>query len=310
MPRKIASIIAAATAAVIGATAFPGTASADPIIGVPPQCTPSNDVSGPDFNVKLCGVSDVDQFRNDLADNGDAYCGPTSLYNVLHYFSHEKGAPIGWGTKRVGDADPLKPADYDVVTDSIWRIGIHASYDGKTNLNDLQTAFNIATIKSRDAGWETEVGNVSTATATDFAGALAGRLNKGPLQMAYGRYKTRTNGSLERSGGHIMTVVAAQGNFNGTTMQLKLADPGRAGDHKQGDYLDTQSAYQLLDVTLTRRAIWEHMPPADDPNTAKDESLEEGDYRIVSRWELTGPQYTGTTRQMVENFNWFTMTKP
>ena len=127
----------------------------------------------------------------------------------------------------------------------------------------------------------------------------------------YGRYKAGpTAGSLQRSGGHIVTVVSATGNFNGTTIQLKLADPGRALDSGQGNYLYTQSAYESLDVTLNKKVFTEYVPVKDDENTREDESMQPGTYRTVTRWELTGPRYVSdTTRQMVEGFNWFDMAK-
>ncbi|WP_086823018.1 hypothetical protein [Allokutzneria sp. NRRL B-24872] len=304
-------IIAAAATAATAAVSVPGTALANDTIGTPQPCVKLSDVTGPDFDVKQCGVSDVDQFRAGLENNGNAYCGPASLYNVLHYWGHVKKAPVGWVTTRVGNLDPKDQADYNVITNSIGRIGVDSKYDGGTKLSNLQTAFTIATKPARDIGWSTGVGNVSTATSPDFSGELAKRLNQGPLQIAYGRYKAGPEaGSLQRSGGHIVTVVAAKGSFNGNTVQLKLSDPGRAGDHGDGDYLKTQSDYQLLDVTLTKKSIKEYVPVTDNEETAEDESLQPGTYRTVTRWELTGPQYIGSTRQMIENFNWFVMAPP
>ncbi|WP_181774806.1 hypothetical protein [Amycolatopsis pittospori] len=304
------SLILAAAATLTGVATFQGTASADKI-GTPAPCVKATDISGADFDVKQCGVSDVDQFRAGLENDGNAYCGPASLYNVLHYWGHVRKAPVGWVTTRVGQLDPKDPADYNVITNSIGRIGVDSKYDGGTSLSNLQTAWTIATKPARDAGWSTSVGNMSTANTTDFSGELAKKLNEGPLQIAYGRYKAGpTAGSLQRSGGHIVTVVAAKGSFNGNTVQLKLSDPGRAGDHKEPGYLGTQSEYQLLDVTLEKKTIWEYRPVTDDPDTGVDESLKPGTYRSVVRWELTGPQYIGTTRQMIENFNWFDMSAP
>jgi hypothetical protein len=298
-------------AAALTAVVAPATAVADPIIGTPPPCVGASDLAGADFNVKKCGVSDVDQHRAGLESNGGAYCGPASLYNVLHYWGHEKDAPVGWLTTKVGNLNPKDPADYSVITNSIGRIGVDAKYNGGTNLTNLRTAWNIATKPARDAGWTTSTGAVSTHENPDFAGELAKKLNEGPLQLVYGRYKAGpTTGSLQRSGGHIITVVSATGSFGGSTIQLKLADPGRAGDSGQGNYLYTQSAYESLDVTLTKRSIKEYVPVKDDENTREDESLEPGTYRTVTRWELTGPRYVSdTTRQMVEAFNWFDMAK-
>lgn len=298
-------------AAALTAVVAPATAVADPIIGTPPPCVGASDLVGPQFNVKKCGVSDVDQHRAGLESNGNAYCGPASLYNVLHYWGHQKDAPVGWLTTKVGNLDPKDPSDFSVITNSIWRIGVDAKYDGGTSLGNLRKAWDIATKPARDAGWTTSTGAVSTHENPDFAGDLAKKLNEGPVQLVYGRYKAGpTTGSLQRSGGHIVTVVSATGSFGGSTIQLKLADPGRAGDSGQGDYLYTQSAYESLDVTLTKRSIKEYVPVKDDENTREDESLEPGTYRTVTRWELTGPRYVSdTTRQMVEAFNWFDMAK-
>ncbi|MCO1579172.1 hypothetical protein M8C13_25820 [Crossiella sp. SN42] len=306
MIRKASNLILAAAATAATMAALPGAASAD--IAPPPACVRATDVSGADFDVKQCGISDVDQFRAGLENNGSAYCGPASLYNVLHYWAHEKNAPVGWLTTDLRNLNPKDQADYNVITNSIGRIGVDAKYDGGTNMGNLRNAFTIATKKARDAGWTTTSGNTSSHTSTDFSGDLAKKLNEGPVQMVYGRYKEGPQtGSLERNGGHIVTVVAAKGSFGGNTVQLKLADPGRAWDHGDGDYLKTQSAYESLDVTLTRRVINEYLPVDDNPDTAEDESLKPGTYRTVNRWELTGRRYVGTTRQMVETFNWFSM---
>ncbi|MFS8096229.1 hypothetical protein LFM09_03730 [Lentzea alba] len=299
------------TAAVLTAVLTPATALANPIAGQPAPCVGASDLVGPVFNVRKCGVSDVDQFRAGLENNGNAYCGPASLYNVLHYWGHEKNAPVGWLTTKVGNLNPMAQSDYNVITNSIWRIGVDAKYDGGTSLTNLRTAWDIATKPARDAGWTTSRGVVSTNEQIDFAGELAKRLDKGPLQLVYGRYKDGPQaGSLQRSGGHIVTVVAASGTFNNTTVQLKLADPGRALDSGQGDYLHTQSQYESLDVYLVRKNIYEYVPVKDDENTREDESLQPGTYRYVQRWELSGPRYiSDTTRQMVEGFNWFDMAK-
>ncbi|MCK2243417.1 MULTISPECIES: hypothetical protein [unclassified Crossiella] len=309
MNRRTGHLILAAAATAITAAALPGTASAD--IAPPPVCVKSTDVTGPAFDVKQCNVSDVDQFRAGLENNGNAYCGPASLYNVLHYFAKDRNAPVGWLTTDLRNVDPKNPAQYNLVTNSIGRIGVDAKYDGGTKMGNLRTAFDIATGKARNAGWATGTGNISSHTSQDFSGDLAKRLNAGSVQLVYGRYKAGpTTGSLERNGGHIVTVVAAKGDFGGNTVQLKLADPGRAGDHGDAGYLDDQSAYESLDVTLTKRSINEYVPVEDDVNTTEDESLQPGTYRTVTRWELTGPRYIGTTRQMVETFNWFAMAPP
>ncbi|WP_367132667.1 hypothetical protein [Saccharothrix sp. HUAS TT1] len=306
------ALLAALATTAVSTLALPGLAVADPVLGIPTPCVKLSDVTGPDFEVKQCGVSDVDQHREGMAANGGTHCGPASLYNVLHYWAHVKKAPVGWLTTRVGNIDPKDPADYNIVTNSIGRIATDSLWnveDG-TKSGNLRTAFTVATKPARDLRWETATGVVGTTAGSDFAGELAKKLNQGPVQMWYGRYSTGPQSSLVRGGGHIVTVVSAKGSFGGDVVQLKLADPGRAGDHGQGDYLGTQSAYQSLDVTLVRRSVWEYLPVKDDEATPVDESLQPGTYRTVERWELTGPQYVGETRQLVEGFNWFWMSPP
>ncbi|HVK23428.1 MAG TPA: hypothetical protein VM677_18905 [Actinokineospora sp.] len=310
MFRKLVITTAAVAA---GVAAVPGVAAADIIIGTPAPCVRLSDVTGPDFDVKLCGVSDVDQYRKGLEADGGSYCGPTSLYNVMHYWAHVKNAPIGWFTTRIGNLDPQDYADQPVITNSIAKIGADAKYDLEdgTNLGNLQTAWTNATKPARDAGWATGQGNVNSSTAVDFAGDLAKRLNVGPLQMSYGRYYAGPkSGSWERDGGHIVTVVSAKGSFGGDTMQIKIADPGSAADHGDGNYLYTQSAYALRDFTLKKVTFNEYSPVADDPDTATDESTQPGTYKQTVRWELVNPFQGETKRVMIENYNWFVMAPP
>jgi len=302
------AIIAAAT---LSTLALPAVASADPVIGQPAPCTKVTDLAGPDFSVKQCGVSDVDQHRAGLENNGSAYCGPASLYNVLHYWGHEKNAPVGWLSTKVKNLDPQDQADYNVVTNSIWRIGEDAKYDGGTNLYNLRAAWNIAAQPARDAGWATVAAGVNTDGAADFGGDLARKLARGPVQMVYGRYSAGPKtGSLQRGGGHIVTVVSVQGSFNGSTLQVRYMDPGRASDHGVGDYLDTQSAYATLNATLTKKTVVQWIPTKDNPENDLGEIATPGTFKTVTRWQLTTPGSTAPTTQLVEGFNWFDMAPP
>ncbi|MET9633227.1 hypothetical protein ABZX92_37795 [Lentzea sp. NPDC006480] len=302
------AIIAAAT---LSTLALPAVASADPVIGQPAPCTKVTDLVGPDFSVKQCGVSDVDQFRAGLENNGGAYCGPTSLYNVLHYWAHEKNAPAGWLTTKIKELDPQDQADYNVITNSLYRIGVDAKYTEKgTNLYNLRTAWTIATKPARDAGWSTATSGVDTRTSADFAGDLARKLARGPVQMVYGRYSDGPADSLQRGGGHIVTVVSVDGSFDGTTVQVRYMDPGRAADHGVGDYLDTQSAYATINATLTKKTVVEWIPTKNNPENDLGDIAIPGTFRTVTRWQLTTPGSTATTTQLVEGFNWFDMAAP
>ena len=302
------AIVAAATLSTI---ALPAVAAADPVIGQPTPCVKVTDLAGPDFSVKQCGVSDVDQHRAGLENNGGSYCGPSSLYNVLHYWAHEKNAPVGWLTTKVKNLAPHDQADYGVITNSIGRIGTDAKYTSKgTNLTNLRTAWTIATKPARDAGWAAVTDGVSTHTTPDFGGEMAKKLARGPVQMIYGRYSAGPQNSLQRGGGHIVTVTAVDGSFGGDTVQVRYMDPARAADHGVGDYLKTQSGYATVTATLTKKAVYQYSPVTDDPDTDVDESLTPGTYRWVTRWQLTTPDSTATTTRLVEGFNWFDMAPP
>lgn len=280
---RIAIAIAAASAA--AALALPSAASAA-------GCTETHDTSAPTYNVSLCGVSDIDQFRTGLPSNGNSFCGPGSLYNVLNGMYHRQGLPSNIGIVSMATAD----ASYYWGTAFVNGLGTYAggSEDG-TSAGDNRTAFKKATANADANGWNLATGVVDTMTTLEFGHAIAQRLDKAPVQMWYGRYSQSDNGFyLERNGGHIVTVVSAKGSTGTGQVELLLHDPGRAADHGIGDYLDTQSAPRLEKVTLKRVAF----------NVMKDGVVE-----IRYRWELTGDNYIGATRQMVEGFNWFSATK-
>ncbi|MCX2951194.1 hypothetical protein [Lentzea sp. NEAU-D7] len=302
------AIIAAATLSTI---ALPAVAAADPVIGQPAPCVKIADLAGADFSVKQCGISDVDQYRAGLENNGGSYCGPSSLYNVLHHWAHERNAPVGWLTTKVKNLDPKDPADHNVITNSVGRIGVDAQYTSKgTKLSNLRTAWTIATKPARDAGWSTATEGISPHGNADFGGDMAKKLARGPLQMLYGRYTAGPQSSLQRGGGHLVTVTAVEGSFGGNTVQVRYMDPAKAADHGVGDYLKTQSTYATVTATLTKRSVYEYIPVTDNPDTDTDESLTPGTYRTVTRWQLTTPTSTPTTTVLVEGFNWFDMAPP
>lgn len=301
--------LAAASAVFAGPTSYAAPSGGPGGLSIN-SCVETRDLQGSQYDVSLCGVSDVDQQRAGLASNGGGYCGPASLFNVLDWWATRADTKIGWMTTDLRNVDPQDPADYMVTGNSIDRLATDALYkDGGTTLTNLRTAYSKATTAVRAAGGSTQAGVVDSSQVQDFGGELAKRLAIGPLQMIYGRYTPGPQfQSLTRSnGGHIVTVVSATGSFGGNTVTLELADPARASDHGQGNYLYTQSDYARLTVTLTRRVLNEWRPNADNPNTPQNESLQ-GSYRTITRWQLTGPDYVGSTIGLVEGFNWFRVT--
>jgi hypothetical protein len=278
---RIALAIAAAGAAI----AVPSSASA--------ACSPSGDAAAPAYNVRLCGVTDIDQFRATLENNGSAYCGPASLLNDLFWFQ-AKGLPVRINGDGLAGLDPLDQDDYSTITRRLDSLAFH--YDGQDGsmMGENLEGFDWATSYARDHGWMTVRGNVTTSTS-DFGLELASKLKTAPVQMVYGRYSKNIDGTYKRNGGHILTVVAASGVSGSGEVSLTLHDPARADDHGEGYYLYTQSAPRDEVVTLKKTNIM---------------VADSGGVNWKTVWEVTGnDEYAASTRQMVESFNWFSAVK-
>lgn len=305
-----AALAATATALALPATSAEAAGPSGPG-GLSSGCVEKRQLAGPSYDVSLCGVVDVDQFRKGIALDGSLYCGPSALFDVLDWWATREDTKIGWFSTDLRNVDPADPADYMVTGNAIERIAEHAKFsedDGGVTMDNLKVAFGKATQPVRDTGGTTKTGSVDSRDV-DFATQLATRLASGPLTLVYGRYTPApANQGLARTGGgHIVTVVGARGNDAGNTITLDLSDPGRAADHLQGSYLYTQSAYQKLTATLTRTQLNEFTPVADNPQTPFDESHGglNGTYRTITRWVLTGPAYASTSTQVVEGFTWY-----
>lgn len=277
---RLALVLAAVGAAV---AASPSSASAA-------ICSPSGDDAGPAFNVQICGASDIDQFRSGLLNGGNAYCGPSSLFNTLYYFQKVKGLPVTQtGNSTWADMDPLDPNDYYLVSTRLAALGAMAGQTetGTTAANN-RGAFEESTQWAQDHGWNTSSGFVNSDATAEYGLEIAKRLMKGPVQLWYGRYAKNADGTYARNGGHAVTVVAASGSTGTGTVKLYLYDPARNNESPQDPY--AQSAYRHEVVTLTKTSI-----------------------KVGSSsrtfWELTGSNYVGSTRQMVETINWFSVAK-
>ncbi len=290
---RIATAIAVAIAA--AALALPSAASADTMaLSAQPPCAESHDASAPAFNVRLCGVSDIDQYRTGLPGNGNVICGPSSLFNVLNGMYNRQGIPVVAGGISMAFIDQTNPAAFSAGTTFLDTLGGWAGgSDGFTGWGDNRNAFKQAMAYADANGWNVATGMVDTMTTAEFGLAIAQRLDKAPVQLGYGTYSMGDEGYLERTGGHFMTVVSAKGATQTGEVELLLHDPARAADHNVGTYLETQSAYRTEKVTLKKVAF----------NVKVD-----GIVQIRYRWQLTGDTYVGGTR-MVEGFNWFSATK-
>lgn len=296
----------AIVAAGIAATVAPTTTSYadEPPIGTP--CTDVRDTVGPHFEVKLCDVTDVDQFRTNLYGNGNVYCGPASLYNILYYLGEHKGLPVRASAddpEKLTDFNPTDPKHQNAVGGWINWLGFNAGMGptpGGSGAGGNRAAFDAATAVAKSQNWFVNRGQTDTHTTPEFGFEMAKRVAHAPVQMWYGRYTLNDDNTLTRGGGHIVTVVSAEGDLNTGKVELTLADPGRAPDHGNPGYLDGQSTYRYETVTLYRMAINVKVVP------------ENADPYVVQRtyWRLLGENYTGDTFQFVEGYNWFQAAPP
>ena len=208
----------ATIAAVAASLAAPSVASADsinfPTGGITAPCSEIRDTDST-YNVRLCGVPDVDQFRTGLAGNGGAHCGPTSLFNIMYYLGKQVGAPLGDGLgDKITEFNPANPATYYNTTIQIDKLGTAAKVDeDSSTAADNRAAFKAYGAASDDTGWSYNTGSVDSDSIAEFGYELAKRLRHAPAQMWYGRYnsaRTSTGTIVHRDGGHAITIVSAK----------------------------------------------------------------------------------------------------
>lgn len=300
----------ATIAAVAASLAAPSVASADsinfPTGGITAPCSEIRDTDST-YNVRLCGVPDVDQFRTGLAGNGGAHCGPTSLFNIMYYLGKQVGAPLGDGLgDKITEFNPANPATYYNTTIQIDKLGTAAKVDeDSSTAADNRAAFKAYGAASDDTGWSYNTGSVDSNSIAEFGYELAKRLRHAPAQMWYGRYnsaRTSTGTIVHRDGGHAITIVSAKGTVGSGEVELTAMDPGRAPDHQVGSYLDTQSPYTLQTIKLTKVSLNEVYSVG--PNKVS--------IRKVTRWKLSGPSYdpNNPVKAMAESFSWYSAAPP
>jgi hypothetical protein len=164
-----------------------------------------------------------------------------------------------------------------------------------------RAAFDAATVGAKASGWTVNRGGTGSDGLPEFGLEMAKRLRQAPLQLWYGRYVLNEDNTHTRTGGHAVTVVAAKGDVGSGKVELTLHDPARSDDHKTPGYKDTQSEIRDEKVTLYRVAI---RTKSVDKETGV-ETIKQHTY-----WRLFGENYTGTTLQYVEAFNWFETAPP
>jgi hypothetical protein len=298
----------AAIAAVAATLAAPSVASADSVVSTTGVITaPCSEIRDTDstYNVRLCGVTDIDQFRSGLAGNGNAHCGPSSLYNVMQYIGKQVGAPL---QNPFGDLiteyNPHNPSHYLNVTNQLWQLGEDIGWleTGGTSATANRNTYMDYASYSDDTGWSYDTGAVSTTDTPDFGYELAKRLRHAPVQLWFGRYTAHLNGTKRRTGGHGITVVSAKGTAGSNEVELTVMDPAEAPDHGVGTYLNTQSPATLETLKLKKVSFIE---------SVLDEKAKTITLRQITRWQMSGPQYDPTTTtKMAEIFSWYNAAPP
>ncbi|WP_018349419.1 hypothetical protein [Longispora albida] len=304
--KRFLTALGISVAVVAPGVAATGTA-AQADITFPPACGEVRDTtataSAPGFEVKLCGVTDVDQLRVDLIGNGNTHCGPATVYNTLNYIGKKHNLPITMGPNGtpMNQTNPASAAGFDATTAWLGWLGLAAGQGwdgGSTSMYGNRKSFDEATAKARAAGHQFARGQIDTADTPEFGHELAKKLSYAPVQMVFGRYSMTNTNAWKRTGGHFVTVVQAKGSIGTGKVELLVHDPAAAPDHGTTGYLETQSPYRLETITLERKTVLVTGTDA------------EGDiifaYRTV--WELTGPSYGGT--KFVEALNWYAYLPP
>lgn len=314
MKRQIVSVIAGLAAAVAlsavaaGPAAQAVTPAGLPIGGV---CQEVRDTSATTlfdrtYEVRLCGVTDVDQRRAGLVKNGNVHCGPTALYNSMDYLARRTGMPAKiLSGQDITTYDPHDPADYAAATAWVGWLGYQAGINDDptgSNLAENRAAFDAATSGAKAAGWLLSRGQFTASSPGNFGHEMAKHMLNAPVQLWFGNYAKNADGTYSRTGGHAVTVVAVKGDTSTPwTMELTLHDPAR-DDSGQYGYLNAQSPVTEEKVVLTR---WTQ----EFKRVEKDGTVT--DLGTRTYWRITGSGYSlDGKNHAAEAFNWFDAKAP
>lgn len=149
---------------------------------------------------EIQGMTDFDQSRSDLPQNGDNYCVPTSNTNILQYL----------GTHGVS-ALKIDPASYNNVTDTIDLMGSYMATDAAngTNQDNAQLGFK---------SYVSDHSNIAVTYKTYYRDKAFMSPNVwlqwmklgGLTTLCYGFYSNPHGEDKERKGGHCLTLVSVR----------------------------------------------------------------------------------------------------
>ncbi|MEU1280067.1 hypothetical protein [Streptomyces sp. NPDC005805] len=214
-PLRVLTALAMA-AGTIGAVA-PGAAASG--------CTPTGLVNSSAWNVRVCGMPDIDQYRSGLVQGGEFYCGPTVVANALYYMDL-RGHPF----MLPGAVDPMKndPGNYAKVTNQIKRISNEIGLDAEEGIG-VQGITDGLNRMIRGTGHLGMTARYESLALHPFAGhrvaTLLGRPGVKSHVMIGAVLRMKAGKVLGR---HAVTIVGAQGTLGGTS-RITFNDPATLG---------------------------------------------------------------------------------
>jgi hypothetical protein len=286
-----ARTLTAVTAALALTSAAVAQASNGPVPGPGPvagPCVETAKLNGSAYTYGLCGVPDLDQVRVTagsfvgLPGNGHNYCAPTSTTNLFAYLA-TKGFVNDPAVK-----DYLDPANFNEASQDINQLGdlmgtTAASGTGGGGMLDgiTQWLLQHGTPKIKIAQANSTTLDIVTKSFTtgnyyspDISAMAQDALNGGLVVGVVGFYGQATDPAtgvahLQRFGGHLVSVVAAQGMLGSNATTLGVHDPATtwidddvqtpyatdqwvlsAGQQDTYYYVDGNGDYQTYQATL------------------------------------------------------------
>ncbi|MEU1280279.1 hypothetical protein [Streptomyces sp. NPDC005805] len=236
-------IALAMAAGTVGAVA-PGAAAAD--------CAGVRTVTSSAWNVRVCGMPDIDQLRPGLVQGGQNYCGPTTVANALYYLDL-RGHPF----MLPGVVDPMKndPGNYAKVTNQIKRISNEIDHDPEEGIG-VQGITKGLNRMIRDTGHLGMTARYESLVLHPFAGHRVASLLARPKAQSHvmiGAVLRMKAGKV--LGRHAVTIVGAQGTLGGTS-RITLNDPytlGFVGTGKQSPEMSL--SYDLGQFVVNRGTL-------------------------------------------------------
>ncbi|MHC4992004.1 MAG: hypothetical protein ACYTGC_13610, partial [Planctomycetota bacterium] len=191
------------------------------VLGLPPATVRADQTTWYDsplmhgFNVTH--VPDLDQRRAALANNGACYCVPTASIDWMAYLANHGWTEIGPGPQVWTD-----PTTYGVATFAIDLLGSVMATDPMHGTGGDGTIYGLK-FWLRDLPFIVEGIWPTTTWSPTFETAMARGLDGAVVMIAVGWYDEQPDGTLERDGGHMVSVAFAE--RAGTNRFIGLRDP-------------------------------------------------------------------------------------